>query len=149
MMKPISYVDALNNHYGSMGFPPYQWTINDTAPLHRVSKPLAECRISMLTSGGVSHCTLPGFDPDARNDHRLDTVPGDVSTVDFNINDSYYNHDDADSDLNCIFPIDSCVSLRHRVKSAALRRDSGVVLWVEFITAQKLLKSLRLLLSRN
>ncbi|MDC0996538.1 glycine/sarcosine/betaine reductase selenoprotein B family protein [Pseudomonadales bacterium] len=106
MMKPISYVDALNNHYGSMGFPPYQWTINDTAPLHRVSKPLAECRISMLTSGGVSHCTLPGFDPDARNDHRLDTVPGEVSTVDFNINDSYYNHDDADSDLNCIFPID-------------------------------------------
>ena len=60
----------------------------------------------MLTSGGVSHCTLPGFDPDARNDHRLDTVPGDVSTVDFNINDSYYNHDDADRDLNCIFPID-------------------------------------------
>lgn len=105
-MKPISYVDALNKHYGSMGFPPYEWTINETAPLARLNKPLSECRVTMLTSGGISHCSMPGFDPDARNDHRLDAVDQDVTTSDFEINDSYYNHDDADSDLNCVFPID-------------------------------------------
>ncbi|NKB97425.1 MAG: hypothetical protein GKR90_02845 [Pseudomonadales bacterium] len=105
-MEPISYVDALNEHYGSLGFPPYEWTINETAPLTHLDKPLQECRITILTSGGVSHCTMPGFEADARNDHRLDAVAGDVNTGDFAINDSYYNHSDADEDLNCVFPID-------------------------------------------
>ncbi len=105
-MKPINYVDELNKHYGSMGFPPYQWTVNETAPLTPLPRPLAECCVSMLTSGGVSHCSMPGFDPDARNDHRVDAVDRDASTGDFEINDSYYNHEDADKDLNCVFPLD-------------------------------------------
>lgn len=105
-MKPVNYVDALNDHYGSMGFPPYQWTINETAPLTRLRKPLSQCRVSLLTSGGVSHCSVPGFDPDARNDHRLDALSQDVTSRDFEINDSYYNHGDAEQDLNCVFPID-------------------------------------------
>ena len=105
-MEPISYVEALNNHYGSMGFPPYQWTVNETAPLTRLRKPLGECRVTMLTSGGISHCTMPGFDPDARNDHRLDAIEVDADSGDFDINDSYYDHRDAENDLNCVFPID-------------------------------------------
>ncbi len=105
-MKPISYVDELNKHYGSMGFPSYKWTENESAPLTRLSKPVSECRVTMLTSGGISHCTMPGFNPDARNDHRLDEVDQDVTSSDFQINDSYYNHDDADKDINCVFPID-------------------------------------------
>jgi len=47
-MEPIKYVDALNKHYGSMGFPPYMWTVND----------------------------------------------------------AYYDHSDAERDINCVFPID-------------------------------------------
>ena len=105
-MEPIRYVDALNEHYGGMGFPPYQWTVNDTAPLTRPGKPLAESTVTLLTSGGISHCAMPGFDPDARNDHRLDAISEDVSSSDFEINDSYYNHTDAENDLNCVFPID-------------------------------------------
>ena len=105
-MKPISYVDELTRHYGSMGFPPYKWTINETAPLTRITKPLAECCVSLLTSGGISHCTVPGFDPDARTDHRLDEIDQNTSNQDFAINDSYYNHTDADQDINCVFPID-------------------------------------------
>lgn len=105
-MQPINYVDELNKHYGSMGFPPYKWTINESAPLTRLSKPLNECSVTLLTSGGVSHCGVPGFDPDARNDHRLDVMDEDVSAADFQIHDSYYDHADAEQDINCIFPID-------------------------------------------
>jgi len=105
-MQPINYVDELNKHYGAMGFPPYKWTINDTAPLTRLTKPLSECSVTLLTSGGVSQCAMPGFDPDARNDHRLDKVDGAVCADDFQIHDSYYDHTDADQDINCVFPID-------------------------------------------
>lgn len=126
-MKPINYVDALNRHYGSQGFPPYQWTINETAPLTRLQKPLDQCRVTLLTSGGVSHCTMPGFNPDARNDHRLDELTRDVSSSDFEINDSYYDHCDAEQDLNCVFPIDRLRELaeQNEIGSVAPRFWSG------------------------
>lgn len=103
---PISYVEGLARHYGAMGHPPYQWTINEAAPLHRLSKPVRECRVTMLTSGGMSLCSAPGFDPMARNDHRLDAIPADTGAGDFQIHDAYYDHADADRDINCQFPID-------------------------------------------
>ena len=119
-MQPVSYVDALNRHYGSMGHPPYRWTINDSAPLTPLRKPLAECTVSMLTSGGISQCSMPAFDPMARNDHRVDAIPCDVAASDFQIHDSYYDHSDADTDINCQFPID-------RLRELAEQRVIGAI----------------------
>lgn len=116
-MKPVNYVEELNKHYGSMGFPPYQWTVNDSAPLTKPDQPVSGCRLTMLTSGGISLCSMPAFNPNARNDHRLDAVDQEVDSGDFQINDSYYNHDDADQDLNCVFPIDR---LRELVKAGVI-----------------------------
>ena len=104
-MEPIRYVDELNEYYGAMGNPPYRWTVNETAPLHRLEKPLSECRVSLLTSGGVSQCAMPAFNPDARNDHRLDAISHDTAVDDFQIHDSYYDHTDAEADINCVFPL--------------------------------------------
>jgi D-proline reductase (dithiol) PrdB len=105
-MEPIRYVDTLNEHYRSQGNPLYRWSVHETAPLHRLTKPLNECTVSVLTSGGVSQCSMPAFDPNARNDHRLDSIPADTASNDFQVHDSYYDHKDADSDINCIFPLD-------------------------------------------
>ena len=104
--SPVRYVDALAEYYGAMGHEPYRWTINDDAPFEPLGKPLAECRVSMLTSGGISQCANPAWDPLARNDHRLDAVPADAASDDFQIHDAYYDHRDAERDLNCQFPID-------------------------------------------
>ena len=105
-MDPVRYVDLLNQRYQQQGFPPYQWTVNDDAPLTALTKPLAECRVSMLTSGGVSHCSMPTWDAYARNDFRLDTVDPDATAADFSVSDSYYDTTDATDDVNCVFPID-------------------------------------------
>lgn len=105
-MQAIKYVDALNTHYAAMGNPPYRWTVNESAPLQRLKKPLSHCTVSLLTSGGVSQCSMPAFNPAARNDHRLDAIDREVDATDFQIHDSYYNHSDADSDINCIFPLE-------------------------------------------
>ena len=128
-MKSIRYVDALNDHYTAMGNPPYRWTVNESAPLHRLDKPLAECRVSLLTSGGVSQCSMPAFNPDARNDHRLDAIDREVEATDFQIHDSYYDHSDADSDINCIFPVE-------RLRELATLGEIGAVsdrLWSGFM----------------
>jgi D-proline reductase (dithiol) PrdB len=105
-MEPIAYVARLNQFYRGQGFPPYRWTINETAPLTRPRKPLDRCRVAMLTSGGVSRRDSAPFDPQARNDLRVDGIDRDTPPRFCVINDDYYDHGDADRDLNCVFPIE-------------------------------------------
>ncbi len=104
--EPVRYVERLNEQYQSLGYPPYRWTINTEAPFTPLEKPLNECRVSMLVAGGISHNSRPGFNPDARDDLRLDEIDPAWQPGEFEINDSYYDHRDADRDLNVIFPID-------------------------------------------
>lgn len=128
-MEAIKYVDALNDYYGTMGNPPYRWTIHETAPLHRLDKPLSECVVSLLTSGGVSECAMPAFDPEARNDHRLDAIDHGVDAGGFQIHDSYYDHRDADRDINCILPLER---LREMADSGEIGRVANR-LWSGFM----------------
>jgi D-proline reductase (dithiol) PrdB len=121
-MEPIRYVDALNAHYAVAGHPPYQWTVNNEAPLHRLDRPLSDCVVTLLTSGGISQCSMPAFDPMARNDHRVDAIPRDVASSDFQIHDAYYDHRDADRDINCQFPIDRLRELERRGEIGAVAK---------------------------
>lgn len=105
-MEPIHYADRLNAFYRSQGFPPYRWSVYKTAPLTTLTKPLSQCHVALLTSGGVSCKHTPLFNPLARNDLRVDAIPQDTPADFFAINDAYYNHQDADRDINCIFPLE-------------------------------------------
>ena len=125
--KPIQYADELASHYGAMGHPSYDWTIHQDAPLHQLIRPVNECRVTLLTSGGISQCTMPAWDSLARNDHRLDAIPVVASSDDFQIHDAYYDHSDAEQDLNCQFPIDRLneMSRAGEIGSVAKRFWSG------------------------
>ncbi|MHA1113193.1 MAG: glycine/sarcosine/betaine reductase selenoprotein B family protein [Alphaproteobacteria bacterium] len=103
---PLSYTDMLREKYGSMGFPAYKWTVNEDAPFVPLAKPLAECRVSMLCSGGISLKSAPAWNPDARNDLRLDAIPSDSPSTGFQVHDNYYNDENVMADLNCLYPID-------------------------------------------
>ncbi|MCP3988945.1 MAG: hypothetical protein GY724_07715, partial [Actinomycetia bacterium] len=102
----VRYVDRLNTRYASQGFPPYRWTVNDDAPLTPPSKPVSQSRMTLLTSGGVSRACDLAWNPDARNDFRLDEIPADTETSAFQVHDSYYLVDSAREDVNCVFPVD-------------------------------------------
>ena len=103
-MEPIKYVDFLNSKYRSMGFPAYRW--NEDAPLTPLTKPLSDCRVSMLTTCGASRKGTPPFNPDARNDLRVDAIPADTPADAFEVNDNYYDHTDVRQDINCQFPLE-------------------------------------------
>ncbi|MEE9417177.1 MAG: glycine/sarcosine/betaine reductase selenoprotein B family protein [Acidimicrobiales bacterium] len=105
-MDPVPYVDLLNQRYQLQGFPPYEWTSNDPVALTPLAKPLDQCRVSILTSGGVSHCSMPEWNAEARNDFRLDTIDSTTLGSDFQVNDSYYDTKAASADINTVFPID-------------------------------------------
>jgi hypothetical protein len=105
LMEPIRYVDFLNEKYQSLGFPAYQWTVNETAPLTPLGKPLDACCVSILTTCGASTVDAPPFNPDARNDLRLDAIASDTPDDRFQVHDNYYDHTDVRRDINCQFPI--------------------------------------------
>ena len=104
-MDPIDFVPLIDNYYQSKGFPAYDWTVNEDAPLSRLGKPLAECRVSMLTSGGISYTHAEPFNPIAKDDFRLDEIAWDTEAKGFQINDAYYDPRDGRRDINVIFPL--------------------------------------------
>jgi D-proline reductase (dithiol) PrdB len=76
-------------------------------PWTPVSKPLAECKVAVVTTAGIHHRRqLPFnmFDPDGDPSFR----PVDVSwpITDLMITHDYYDHSDADRDINIVFPIE-------------------------------------------
>jgi hypothetical protein len=128
-MEPISWTGLMKQRYESLGFPPYQWSVYEDAPLTPLARPLAQCAVTMLTSGGVSLKAAPGFDPFARNDFRVDAFERDCASDGFKIDDSYYPHEDASQDINCIFAID-------RLREMARAGEIGSVtprLWSGFM----------------
>jgi D-proline reductase (dithiol) PrdB len=126
-MEPIRYVERLNRFYQSQGFPPYDWTVNESAPLTPLRKPLSHCRVSLLTSGGISRRESPPWNPQARNDLRLDAIASDAPSDDFQVHDDYYDHRSVRQDLNCMFPIDRLRELAAEgvIASVAPRLWSG------------------------
>lgn len=75
-------------------------------PFTPLRKPLRQCRVALLTTGGVHLPTQPPFDmanPDGDASYRL--IPQDVERSSITITHKYYDHSDADRDLNVIFPL--------------------------------------------
>lgn len=76
-------------------------------PFARLRKPLHQSKVALLTTGGIHLATQAGFDmvnPDGDATYR--EIPGDVALKQLTITHKYYDHTDADTDLNVIFPLD-------------------------------------------
>jgi D-proline reductase (dithiol) PrdB len=80
--------------------------LSGAIPFAVLRKPLPHCRAALLTTGGVHLSTQQPFDmenPDG--DARYRAIPGDVDPANLVITHKYYDHSDADADLNVIFPL--------------------------------------------
>lgn len=75
-------------------------------PFASVRKPLAKARIALVTTAGVHLRTQPPFDmenPDGDPTYR--EIPNTVDSTQLTITHKYYDHTDADADLNVVFPL--------------------------------------------
>lgn len=102
-MKYIKYVDVTRTMFPDQ--PPYQWTENTTAPWTPITKSLTESRVALISSGGVHHEDQPPFRPD-KNDLTFREIPSDTDAHELRISHDYYDHADAEKDVNCVFPIE-------------------------------------------
>lgn len=78
----------------------------DTVPFARPSKPLRQSRLALITTGGVHLRSQPGFDmADPRGDASFRAIPAATPPEALTITHDYYNHSDAERDLNILLPI--------------------------------------------
>ena len=104
VVRTVEYIRLTRERYQELGFPAYSWTVNEASPWAPLSRPLEECRVALLSSGGISLPGQPPFDPGGRDDLSFREIPRDADLSQAVINHNYYDHSDAERDINCIFP---------------------------------------------
>ena len=87
-------------------------------------KPLAECTVALVTSGGVHLRTQAPFDVyDEKGDWSSREIPGDAATADLTVTHTHYATDDALQDPNVMLPLDR---LRELAAEGAIGRVSSL-----------------------
>lgn len=76
-------------------------------PWSELRRPLRTCRAAIITTGGVHRTSDRPFDmtnPDGDPSFRV--IPAAADIADLTITHDYYDHRDADRDLNLVFPLE-------------------------------------------
>ena len=63
---PISYMQRTRDYYQALGFSPYRWAHHTDAPFTPLAKPLAECRLALITTAAPYQPGLGDQGPGAR-----------------------------------------------------------------------------------
>ena len=105
-MEPVPYIQRITEKYASLGFPTYQWVESqDPPPWQPLTKPLNECRLGVIASGGIYVTGQVAFHFKDDTTHRM--IPKTVRTTDLRTAHFAYDQTDARRDPNVVFPIDT------------------------------------------
>lgn len=98
-------------------------------PEMRVTKPLAECKVALLSTAGVHLKTDPPFDLDVMSgDHTIRIVPGNVKEDNLTVTHMYYDTTTAKKDTSIVFPIQQLRELEQTGEIGAVS-DSHIGLY--------------------
>lgn len=106
MQAPVEYMTRIRENYARLGYKPYQWVVNtDPPPWQPLRKPLAQCRLGLIASGGIYVTGQVAFH--FKDDTSFRVIPKDVRTADLRTAHFAYDQTDARRDPNVVFPIDT------------------------------------------
>jgi len=89
-----------------------EFTEFSKSPWTPLQKDLKDCRVALVTTGGVHLETQPPFDmKDLDGDPTFREFPSDVDAKDLTITHDYYDHRGADEDINVVLPLDRLAEL--------------------------------------
>lgn len=91
----------------------FSWTGDSIVPWTPVTKPLSASRVAIVTTAGVHLRTQKPFDMlDKMGDPTYRELPSGSKKDEYTITHDYYDHKDAERDLNIVFPLDRLRELR-------------------------------------
>jgi D-proline reductase (dithiol) PrdB len=99
--QPVGYMERTRLYYRALGYKAdYQWAHHDAVPFVRLAKPLAACRIALLTTASP----LDGSNKDAKNWRHpwsapIDPAPASLDTSDLAWDRESTHTDDRESFL--------------------------------------------------
>ena len=103
---PVDYMERIREKYETLGYGVYQWVFNgDMPPWRPLPKPLAECRLGLVASGGIYVSGQVAFH--YRDDTSLLQIPMDTPTSELRVTHFAYDLSDARQDPNVVFPMDT------------------------------------------
>jgi D-proline reductase (dithiol) PrdB len=83
------------------------------SPWTRVAMPASQCRLALVTTGGVHLLSQPPFNmKDPAGDPTFREIPAATAKKNLAITHDYYDHSDADKDINIVFPIERVLDLK-------------------------------------
>jgi D-proline reductase (dithiol) PrdB len=88
-------------------YPAFEYTVFNDTPVTPLNKQLKDCKLALLTTGGLHLKTDAPFDTKhTEGDCSYRVLPGQVKHEDIMITHESYDHKFINEDLNCVFPID-------------------------------------------
>jgi D-proline reductase (dithiol) PrdB len=88
-------------------YPSFEYTVFHDTPVTPLNKPLHECKLALLTTGGLHLKTDKPFDTKfPGGDCSFRMLPNTVKHEDIMVTHESYDHKFIKEDLNCVFPID-------------------------------------------
>ena len=102
----------------------YQAVESDQIPWTELSKPLAECKVSFVTTGGIHKRVDPPYNmQDHDGDPSFRSFPADSEQDALQITHNYYDHKDADKDINILLPFKALKKLVQEGKIGSLSQN--------------------------
>jgi D-proline reductase (dithiol) PrdB len=90
-----------------------EFVTNLDTPWAMLSKEVSECRIALVTTAGVHLRMQPPYDmEDKDGDPTFREISSHTLPAELTITHNYYDHRDADQDINVVFPIQRLRELR-------------------------------------
>ena len=102
---PVEYMKRIRDKYAARGYLPYKWAINEDPPWQPLRKPLSECRLGLIASGGIYVTGQVAFH--YKDDTSFRSILREVKTEDLRATHFAYNLTEARRDPNVVFPIDT------------------------------------------
>jgi D-proline reductase (dithiol) PrdB len=105
--SPIEYITRIRENYARLGYPAYTWVDNraEPPPWTPLRKPLDECRLGLVASGGIYAAGQVAFH--WRDDTSWRAIPTTIATEELRATHFAYDLTDARRDPNVVFPIDA------------------------------------------
>ena len=120
---PVEYIERIREKYETLGYGVYQWVFSaDTPPWRPLPKPLSECRLGLVASGGIYVRGQVAFH--YRDDTSLLKIPMDTPTRELRTTHFAYDLADARQDPNVVFPIDTLRGLASEARVGSLAANA-------------------------
>ena len=105
---PVRYIDQVR-HVVYPDQPAYRWSAFEATPWATLGKPLAQCRVALLSSSGIHLADQEPFD-EVKDDLTWREIPSDANSAAFRIA-HFSNNARKVRDFNTVLPLERLVEL--------------------------------------